>query len=74
MPLVGALAAGNAVVLKPSEITQASCALMADIVPRYLDPKAVQVRIYFSIPCDHSSLMLSFLIMCDMIVGTWWCS
>jgi acyl-CoA reductase-like NAD-dependent aldehyde dehydrogenase len=62
MPLVGALAAGNAVVLKPSEITQASCALMADIVPRYLDPKAVQVRIYFSIhvithhSCYHSLL------------------
>ena len=42
-PLVGALAAGNAVVLKPSEQTPATSALFAELVPRYLDPDAVQV-------------------------------
>ena len=42
-PAVGALAAGNAVVLKPSEIAPASSALMAELVPKYLDPDAVAV-------------------------------
>jgi aldehyde dehydrogenase (NAD+) len=42
-PAVGALAAGNAVVLKPSEVSPASAALMADLVPRYLDNDAVAV-------------------------------
>jgi aldehyde dehydrogenase (NAD+) len=42
-PAVGALAAGNAVVLKPSEITAATSHLMAELVPRYLDEDAVAV-------------------------------
>ena len=42
-PLVGALAGGNAAVLKPSEIAAHTSALMADLVPRYLDPEAVAV-------------------------------
>ncbi|HNM83707.1 MAG: aldehyde dehydrogenase family protein [Mycobacterium sp.] len=42
-PLVGALAAGNAVVLKPSELAPASSALMAELVPKYLDRDAVAV-------------------------------
>ncbi len=42
-PLVGALAAGNAVVLKPSEISRACSSLIAELVPRYLDADAVQV-------------------------------
>jgi aldehyde dehydrogenase (NAD+) len=35
---VGAIAAGNACVLKPSELTPAFSALMAELVPKYLDP------------------------------------
>ncbi|MGW0160368.1 aldehyde dehydrogenase family protein [Mycobacterium sp. NPDC003323] len=42
-PAVGALAAGNTVALKPSELAPASSALMAELVPRYLDPEAVVV-------------------------------
>jgi aldehyde dehydrogenase (NAD+) len=42
-PAIGALAAGNVVLLKPSEIAPASSALMAELVPRYLDPDAVAV-------------------------------
>ncbi|MEU5582385.1 aldehyde dehydrogenase family protein [Streptomyces huasconensis] len=43
VPMAGALAAGNAVVLKPSELAPATSALMARLVPRYLDPEAVAV-------------------------------
>jgi aldehyde dehydrogenase (NAD+) len=42
-PAVGAIAAGNAMVLKPSEVAPASSALMAELVPRYLDSDAITV-------------------------------
>ncbi|MEI2715063.1 MAG: aldehyde dehydrogenase family protein [Nocardioides sp.] len=43
MPLAGALAAGNSVVLKPSELAPGSSRIVAELIPRYLDPEAVQV-------------------------------
>jgi aldehyde dehydrogenase (NAD+) len=42
-PLVGALAAGNCAVLKPSEHTPTVSATLARLVPQYLDPDAVAV-------------------------------
>jgi aldehyde dehydrogenase (NAD+) len=42
-PLVGALGAGNAVVLKPSELAPATSAAMARLLPQYLDSRAVAV-------------------------------
>jgi aldehyde dehydrogenase (NAD+) len=42
-PLVGALAAGNAVVLKPSELAPATSAALARLVARHLDARAVAV-------------------------------
>jgi aldehyde dehydrogenase (NAD+)/aldehyde dehydrogenase (NAD(P)+) len=36
-PVAGAIAAGNTVVLKPSEISPAVSALMTELVPQYLD-------------------------------------
>ncbi len=43
VPLVGAIAAGNCVVVKPSEVAPATSALLADLIPRYVDPEAVVV-------------------------------
>ncbi|ETO24069.1 aldehyde dehydrogenase 3 A2, partial [Reticulomyxa filosa] len=42
-PLIGAIAAGNCVVLKPSEVTDNVARLIAKLIPKYLDPKIVQV-------------------------------
>ncbi|KAI9465741.1 NAD-aldehyde dehydrogenase [Lactarius psammicola] len=42
-PLVAAIAAGNACVLKPSELTPAFSALIAELVPKYLDPELYAV-------------------------------
>ena len=42
-PLAAALAAGNAVVIKPSELAPATSAALADLVPAYLDSRAVAV-------------------------------
>jgi len=35
--LIGALAAGNCIILKPSELATNSAKLMAELLPRYLD-------------------------------------
>ena len=42
-PIVGAIAAGNCVVLKPSEHAPATSALLARLIPQYLDKDAVKV-------------------------------
>ncbi|MFI9411390.1 aldehyde dehydrogenase family protein [Nocardia gamkensis] len=42
-PLVSALAAGNTVVLKPSDLASGTGALLARLLPRYVDPEAVRV-------------------------------
>jgi len=42
-PLVGALAAGNAALLKPSELAQSTSVLLARLLPKFLDSRAVAV-------------------------------
>ena len=42
-PVVGAIAAGNAVVLKPSESYPAMSSLLAKLVGKYMDASAVKV-------------------------------
>ncbi|MER7479103.1 aldehyde dehydrogenase family protein [Streptomyces sp. NPDC126510] len=42
-PVVGALASGNAVVAKPSELAPATSAALAELLPAYLDNDAVAV-------------------------------
>jgi aldehyde dehydrogenase (NAD+) len=42
-PLAAALAAGNCVALKPSELAPTCSAAMARLLPRYVDPEAVVV-------------------------------
>lgn len=42
-PLVAAVAAGNCAVVKPSELAPATSALLARLLPLYLDPEAIRV-------------------------------
>jgi aldehyde dehydrogenase (NAD+) len=42
-PLVGALAAGNCAVIKPSEVTPATATLLSRLLPEYLDASCVKV-------------------------------
>ncbi|MFI8236882.1 aldehyde dehydrogenase family protein [Streptomyces sp. NPDC085866] len=42
-PMVGALASGNAVVAKPSELAPATSAALAELIPAHLDTDAVAV-------------------------------
>ncbi|OBZ87681.1 Aldehyde dehydrogenase, dimeric NADP-preferring [Choanephora cucurbitarum] len=43
MPVVGAIAAGNCVVIKPSEVSEHTAELMANLLPKYLDNRAYTV-------------------------------
>ncbi|WP_296050018.1 aldehyde dehydrogenase family protein [uncultured Alteromonas sp.] len=60
-PYIAALAAGNCALLKPSELSPASSALMASLIPKYLDGDAVAVveggkdtaSELLSLPFDH---------------------
>lgn len=42
-PVIGAIAAGNSVVLKPSEISPATSSILAKFLPEYLDSSAIRV-------------------------------
>ncbi|KAL5978944.1 Aldehyde dehydrogenase 3 member I1, chloroplastic [Asimina triloba] len=42
-PLIGAIAAGNVAVIKPSELAPAASSFLAKYIPRYLDNEAVKV-------------------------------
>lgn len=37
IPMLGAIAAGNCVILKPSEVSSATSQLLSRIIPKYLD-------------------------------------
>ncbi|KAJ2960177.1 hypothetical protein NQZ79_g4409 [Umbelopsis isabellina] len=43
LPFVGAIAAGNTVLLKPSEVSAHTAALVTDLLPKYLDQSAYRV-------------------------------
>ena len=43
VPAAGAIAAGNAVVLKPSEVSSATSAVLAKFVPQYFDKHAIAI-------------------------------
>lgn len=43
VPLVGALAAGNCVVLKPSEVSKSTEKVLVEVLPRYLDQSCFAV-------------------------------
>jgi len=43
VPAAGAIAAGNAVVMKPSEVSGATSAVLAELLPQYMDQSAITV-------------------------------
>ena len=56
-PMIGALAAGNPVVCKPSELTETVEAVFARLIPQYFDPNAV-VCVTGGIPETESLLQV----------------
>ncbi|MDG2051462.1 MAG: aldehyde dehydrogenase family protein [Myxococcota bacterium] len=42
-PMIGAVAAGNAMVLKPSEVTPRTSAAIAELLPQYIDTDAIAI-------------------------------
>ncbi|KZT65563.1 aldehyde dehydrogenase [Daedalea quercina L-15889] len=59
--LASAIAAGNVVMLKPSELSPATAALLAELMPRYVDPDLVRIvnggvpetKKILELPFDH---------------------
>ncbi|XP_046745798.1 aldehyde dehydrogenase, dimeric NADP-preferring isoform X1 [Diprion similis] len=43
VPMIAAIAAGNCVILKPSEVSPATSKIMAELIPKYLDNECCQV-------------------------------
>ncbi|MFI4954928.1 MAG: aldehyde dehydrogenase family protein [Gammaproteobacteria bacterium] len=43
VPLIGAIAAGNCAILKPSELAPATSKVLATLLPKYVDPDCLQV-------------------------------
>ena len=43
IPVAGAIASGNAVVMKPSEVSSATSALLGKLVPQYFDKDAIAI-------------------------------
>jgi aldehyde dehydrogenase (NAD+) len=58
-PLVGAIAAGNCAVLKPSEMAPHTAARIAELLPRYLDPECFAV-VEGDIPATQALLAQRF--------------
>lgn len=60
-PAIGALAAGNRVLIKPSELTPRTSALMAELVARHFEPEVMRViegdgavaAAFAALPFDH---------------------
>ena len=50
-PVAGAIAAGNCVVMKPSEISPHTAKAIEDLVPRYVDPECFKVRGFIADKC-----------------------
>ncbi|KAJ3318428.1 Aldehyde dehydrogenase [Boothiomyces sp. JEL0866] len=63
LPLVGAIGGGNAAVVKVSEISVNTSALLAKLIPKYLDTKAVQV-VEGAIPESTALLKQKFDFIC----------
>ena len=52
LPLVGAIAAGCPVVLKPSEVSANVANALTDLFPKYLDPNAYAI-VNGAVPENH---------------------
>lgn len=43
LPVAGAIAAGNCIIIKPSEVSPASAKFIAETIPKYLDNVSLQL-------------------------------
>jgi len=67
VPLVSALAAGNGVIVKPSELAAATAALLERLLPRYLDPEAVAV---VTGPAETAAALAALPVDCIFCTGS----
>ena len=58
-PVLPAIAAGNAVILKPSEISPATARAMEELIPKYLDTKCIKVQLIDQ--CETFMILNTFI-------------
>uniref|UniRef100_A0A183JKB0 Aldedh domain-containing protein n=1 Tax=Schistosoma curassoni TaxID=6186 RepID=A0A183JKB0_9TREM len=82
-PLIGAIAAGNSVLLKPSELTPACSQLIAELIPKYLDkvslmksqslyPRRKHIPKTLVLFCETSLIVVSILIVQTVAATLTW--
>lgn len=49
-PTVGAIAAGNCVIMKPSELAPATASILKEMIPKYLD-QVINILFFFQLVC-----------------------
>lgn len=57
LPVAAAIAAGNCVIIKPSEVAPATAKFIADTIPRYLD----NVLIFVSDPFNKFKILRKYI-------------
>lgn len=60
LPVAAAIAAGNCVIIKPSEVSPASAKFIVDTIPKYLDNVSTSL-VYINV-IDPQSILKSFSI------------
>lgn len=53
LPVVGAIAAGNSVVIKPSEIAPATAKIIAELIPKYLNRVKKKKTLHFDLHPEY---------------------
>lgn len=56
LPVAGAIAAGNCIIIKPSEVSPASAKFIAETIPKYLDNVSLQLDyLMCALVCEHTA-------------------
>ena len=75
-PVCGAIAAGNCVIMKPSELAPATATIMEELVPKYFDSDCIKVGILNHLLANQGWVDLDFdrFTVCPTqlgLVGIW---
>lgn len=69
MPLCAAIAAGNCAVIKPSELSPHSAALIAELVPKYLDKSCYKVVTGIPVLISKTVFNRDFMLFKSIFIG-----
>lgn len=59
IPLAAAIAGGNTVILKPSELAEACSMVMAELLPKYIDSVSLYIIMYCIVIFSNNNKIVS---------------